>query len=329
MRLTPLIPSRKSQPCIRLSRLSAAFSTTSAPAHAQTCWSWGRLVTRPIRYVSALGWSRVSASTVTDERRRHALERRVERMVLPGLGLEHPPVVEADVAAPPPRRARPSGRSSCCPRERPRPGPRSPVPRWRPGWARSRPPRSTPRRSPLPAATSPSGHGPCGGSGDGTRYRTVRRVNIRKPITTPGMYASMIGITHAMTGPIASRRSERQGAENQTPNATYAAVRQTAIANRTVGRPPTPGRRRRVTPPSRARPARELLRHARKAPTTAPAAQGARELRGASRSEPVKSRRSDSNRRPAITNALLYQLSYSGDRVECRASRTGATPWRA
>ena len=97
---------------------------------------------------------------------------------------------------------------------------------------------------------SPSRQGPFGGSGEGTRYRTVRRVNMRKPITTPGMYASRIGITHAMTGPIASSRSERQGAENQTPNPTYAAVRQSAIANRTVGRPPTPGRRRRVKLPS-------------------------------------------------------------------------------
>ncbi len=34
---------------------------------------------------------------------------------------------------------------------------------------------------------SPSGHGPGGASGDGTRYGRISSVNIRKPISTPGM----------------------------------------------------------------------------------------------------------------------------------------------
>jgi hypothetical protein len=46
-------------------------------------------------------------------------------------------------------------------------------------------------------------------------------------------------MTHAMTGPIASRSSDLHGAETQTLNATYAAGKATAIKNRTAGRPPT------------------------------------------------------------------------------------------
>ncbi len=58
-------------------------------------------------------------------------------------------------------------------------------------------------------------------------------------------------MTHAITGPIASRRSDLHGAETQTLNATYATVKATAITKRTVGRPPPDGRGRRVSPPSR------------------------------------------------------------------------------
>ena len=58
-------------------------------------------------------------------------------------------------------------------------------------------------------------------------------------------------MTHAMTGPIASRRSDLHGAETQTLNATLTTVKATAITKRTVGRPPPNGRARRVSAPSR------------------------------------------------------------------------------
>jgi hypothetical protein len=44
-----------------------------------------------------------------------------------------------------------------------------------------------------------------------------------------------------MTGPIASPRSSRHGSETQTLNPTQRAVREKAIANRSVGRSPAPG----------------------------------------------------------------------------------------
>ena len=37
-----------------------------------------------------------------------------------------------------------------------------------------------------------------------------------KPITRAGMYASITGITHAATGPIAASRSARHGCETIT-----------------------------------------------------------------------------------------------------------------
>ena len=64
----------------------------------------------------------------------------------------------------------------------------------------------------------------------------------RKPISVPGTYARSTGITQAMTGPIASSRSERHGADAQMPNAVQATVNVTAIVNRSVGRIPNAGR---------------------------------------------------------------------------------------
>src|SRR3954451_21627522 len=66
-------------------------------------------------------------------------------------------------------------------------------------------------------------------------------VDAMKPITRPGMYARKTGITHAMTGPIASLSSFRQGSDTQTLKATQEAVRPKAIAKSTVGRSPAPG----------------------------------------------------------------------------------------
>ena len=40
-----------------------------------------------------------------------------------------------------------------------------------------------------------------------------------KPITSAGMYASITGITHDATGPIAASRSERHGCETSTEKA--------------------------------------------------------------------------------------------------------------
>ena len=64
------------------------------------------------------------------------------------------------------------------------------------------------------------------------------------------MYASMIGITHPITGPIASSSSDRQGCENQTENPTHATVSVAAPVNRSDGRSPNAGRLRAVNPPS-------------------------------------------------------------------------------
>ena len=81
----------------------------------------------------------------------------------------------------------------------------------------------------------------------------------RKPITTAGMYASMIGTNHAVTGPIASSISERQGSEAHTENATQATVANAANVNRSVGRTPKAGRVRAVNPPNPSACARTAL----------------------------------------------------------------------
>ena len=93
-------------------------------------------------------------------------------------------------------------------------------------------------------------HGPTGGSSGSSRYGASSSVNAMNPITRPGTYASRIGISQAITGPIASSRSCRHGSDTTTAKPTQAAVSTAAPANRTVGRSPTVGARRRVRPPS-------------------------------------------------------------------------------
>ena len=59
------------------------------------------------------------------------------------------------------------------------------------------------------------------------------------------MYARKIGISHAETGPIASSRSERHGAENEIENASHPTVHTAATVKRRAGRGPNVGRARR------------------------------------------------------------------------------------
>ena len=59
----------------------------------------------------------------------------------------------------------------------------------------------------------------------------------------------MIGMTHAMTGPIAASRSERQGCENQIAERRPGDGRARGRANRSVGRIPNAARSRRTKPP--------------------------------------------------------------------------------
>src|SRR6185437_13674291 len=65
----------------------------------------------------------------------------------------------------------------------------------------------------------------------------------------PGMYARKIGITQAMTGPIASSSSPLHIRDTQTLNPTHARVRVNAIAKRTLGRRPDAGALRQIRPP--------------------------------------------------------------------------------
>src|SRR5437762_5697277 len=83
----------------------------------------------------------------------------------------------------------------------------------------------------------------------GSRYGASVNVNAINPITRLGMYASSVGITHAITGPSASSSSPRQGPEAQTANATQPAVKRNAITKRTVGRIPNCGCERLVNHP--------------------------------------------------------------------------------
>ena len=64
--------------------------------------------------------------------------------------------------------------------------------------------RSTPPPRSTPAASSPTPHSPTGGSSGSGSERVIARVKIMNQITSPGMYARKIGITHAITGPIAA-----------------------------------------------------------------------------------------------------------------------------
>jgi hypothetical protein len=97
------------------------------------------------------------------------------------------------------------------------------------------------------------------------------RVELRRPIAREqqreaqeadhdrGMYASMIGTNHAVTGPTASSSSARQGCETHTENATQATVADAANVNRSVGRRPNAGRVRAVNAPNASACARTAL----------------------------------------------------------------------
>ena len=61
------------------------------------------------------------------------------------------------------------------------------------------------------------------------------------PMTKPGMYARRIGMTQAITGPIAASRSDRHGADTVIAEPTYTTVSDAATTKRTVGRIPNVG----------------------------------------------------------------------------------------
>ena len=79
------------------------------------------------------------------------------------------------------------------------------------------------------------------------------------PITSPGMYARSSGITHAITGPIASSSSSRHGPDAQTRTRPSTPSARSQARTGPSGETLAAGRRRRVKPPKRAPGANEVI----------------------------------------------------------------------